>query len=279
MHVALFVVNYHADEHLVRLLESVEAGVAALSVDLQVHVLDNSCRSEAALDELGDRLRSVGNVPVAVHSTGRNTGYFGVLQLAQSLVGDDVDVVIYCNPDLLFEPTFFGELAEMRGVAGILAPSVVEIGRGVSLNPVSYVRLSARKLSFLKWIYSSQTLYSAYVLAGWLKELLLRRSRAAKSAEPRRIYVAHGSVFVFTDVSFFQSLPPYPCFLFGEELFIAEEARLRGVETLYAPSLGVRNVRHASISLLPKGKLRQYSRSSVSFILERYYDRPLGLRS
>jgi hypothetical protein len=78
-------------------------------------------------------------------------------------------------------------------------------------------------------------------------------------------------VFIFADVDFFLTLPAFPCFLFGEELFVAEEARIAGVSVVYEPSLRVRDVRHASVSQLANEMRRTLLLKSMTFILNQYY--------
>jgi hypothetical protein len=76
---------------------------------------------------------------------------------------------------------------------------------------------------------------------------------------------------VFTDVDFFRALPPFPCFLFGEELFVAEEARRRQVAIAYEPALRVDDMRSQSVSRLPGEFFRRLMLGSVQFILDTYY--------
>jgi hypothetical protein len=271
MRVVIFVVNYHTDDHVLRLLESVSGAWGLVREQaIDVHVLDNSARNETGNGAWRRRLRE-SEVPATLHQSATNAGYFGNLGLAQRLT-DDATAVIYCNPDIVLDPTFFAELAKI-GDVGVIAPAIVSIADGFDQNPKYESRLSAAKLRRLERIYSNGLLFSAYGVAGRAKELFAshRRNGSRSAGLPRPIYAPHGAMFVFTDIPFFRALPPYPCFLFGEELFVAEEARLAGVPVIYRPELRVHDVRHAAVSALPRSRLRSLMRESVVHILAEYY--------
>ncbi len=272
MHVVIFVVNYKADDHLRRFVGSVqEAKAAADGTTVEVHVLDNSCKGSHELEEA--RAPQGGGIPISVHSTGRNEGYFGVLPLAQSIVPATTDVILYSNPDLLLDPDFFLELGPALRSGGILAPAIIARDDGFDQNPKYVHRLTERKLKRLRVLYANPVTFAAFNAAARLREILQPRRSQVRSYDvgTREVYAPHGALFVFTDVSFFLGLPPYPCFLFGEELFVAEEARREGVKIVYAPRLRVEDVRHASVSALSRHDLRVYMHQSVSWILSRYY--------
>lgn len=276
MNVFLFVVNYRVDDHLVRFIQSVAAAQAACpSAHVDVHVLDNSQKSDIELGRLRERV-AIAEVSVTLHSTGTNLGYFDGIGLAQSLLPESTDCVIYCNSDLLLDPDFLAVLHRtIQDRSGILAPAILSLQDGIDQNPKYRQRLTSTKLRCLQRIFSYRHSYVVYSVLARFKEVArgwYRRSRPDVIA-PGPIYAPHGAMFVFADVGFFHRLPPFPCFLFGEELFVAEEARLAGVPVVYVPSLRVRDVRHASISQFAPEFKRSLHWKSVTFILERYYAR------
>jgi GT2 family glycosyltransferase len=268
MKLLLFVVNYCADEPLKRLLESVgRARARSPETRVTVYVLDNSLKDRSAQSELAAALAGF-DFQVTVEHAKDNLGYFGGLPIAQS-VGADADCVIYANPDIVLHDDFFLRLEEPRECVGLLAPRILPLHGGADLNPKYARRLPRAKLERLEWIYSHLISYRAYNALGTLRE---RGRRSFRDLPRQRIYCPHGSIFVFTDVGFFCALPPYPCFLFGEELFVAEEARLAGVEIWYEPDLRVTDIRHASVSLLASERRRRSYHESVTHILRQYYE-------
>lgn len=274
MNVFFFVVNYKMDDHLGRFVQSVAAAQAVcLSANVDVHVLDNSQKTEHEVMQLRSRL-GVAGVSVTVHSPGTNDGYFGGLRRAQSLVPAGTDCVIYCNPDVLLDPDFLLILERILGsTGGVVAPTILSLKDGIDLNPQYRQRLSEGKLRRLQWIYAHRLTYVIFNVLARVKEVFSgwRRRSSQAGITSISIYAAHGAMFIFADVEFFLRLPAFPCFLFGEELFIAEEARIAKVSVVYEPSLRVRDVRHASISQLPDEFRRSLSLKSVKFILNQYY--------
>ncbi len=216
-----------------------------------------------------------------MHSLGTNTGYFGGLRLAQSLVPVDADHVIYSNPDVLVDPEFLVNLSRIRKTScGVVAPAILSLEDGSNLNPMYRRRLSTTRLRFMQWIHAHRLPYAILNRLSWLKNMgcgWIRRLRWLETGSTP-IYAAHGAFFMFADVDFFLRLPEYPCFLFGEELFVAEEARIAGVSVVYEPSLRVRDERHVSTGRLPGELKRLLALKSVEFILDRYYssDRAAG---
>jgi GT2 family glycosyltransferase len=270
VNVAVYVVNYRADEHLLefaRSLRTAEERCPTASVTLHVH--DNS---ERAMGERESFAVGVAAVHAAeIHFPAQNDGYFGGLERSQSLLADSTDCVLYCNPDVILAPDFFKALVHLLPTTekGILAPSIVATD-GFDQNPKHRSRLPARKLRMLEAIYSNAVAFGAFTALARVKEL--RRAKADPGgARSERIYAAHGAVFVFSDLTFFKGLPRYPCFLFGEELFVAEEARQKKVPTTYAPSLRVLDSRHACIGLIGSRARRLYQLDSLRFLLAEYY--------
>lgn len=277
MKLLLFVVNYRSDEPLRHCLGSLPkaASVGAEPLQLQVHVHDNSEYDTVARQRLRTMLGALPDVAVQLHVAERNNGYFGGLPLAQQLAAQQgSDVVIYSNADLRFAPDFFTQLALLRSQSpGLLAPAIVSQQDGFDQNPKYLARLTRAKLLRLQRIYASAPGFTLYMGLARLKEIVLgKRARAVvPTAAATPIYAAHGAAFVFSDPGFFQALPAYPCFLFGEELFVAEEASQRGVPTTYRPELRIDDLRSQSISQLPGDFHRRLMLKSVEFILGRYY--------
>ena len=60
-------------------------------------------------------------------------------------------------------------------------------------------------------------------------------------------------------------------YLYGEELFVAEEARRRSLFIRYVPALRVFDTRHAATARLGGERRRRFMKESVDYILRHYY--------
>ena len=98
-----------------------------------------------------------------------------------------------------------------------------------------------------------------------------KRNNKVVSIMNENIYAPHGAMFIFNDLDFFKNLKSFPCFLFGEEIFIAEEAIKNNTLIYYKPSIKVYDVRHASISLLSNKFKRDLYYKSIDYLLKSYY--------
>ncbi|MZG79882.1 rhamnosyl transferase, partial [Photobacterium sp. CAIM 1938] len=121
----------------------------------------------------------------------------------------------------------------------MIAPAIITIDTGVDQNPKYMARLSKRKLDFLDVIYSNRILFATHDFLSKVKELILKKigKTDAKPLSGTSIYAPHGAVFIFTDMEFLKKLPTFECFLFGEEIFIAEEAQTKNKKIIYEPSI------------------------------------------
>jgi len=273
------IVNYHTDEALLRLLDSVRVAAQAAgdAFSISLLVVDNSQRDAA--DEAGfiARLQSK-FAATSVDYPRANLGYFGALPRIQARVAEQgAELVVVSNADLTLAPDFFVQLRSRLPSAGaVIAPAILaEGGEGFDQNPKHVQRRSKRDLELLRFLYSSRPTFFGQQLLGHLKERLRSRRKAegprATYASGTPIYAAHGALFVFTKAAFFLSLPKFDPFLFGEELFVAEEARRQKEATIYVPEMRVNDTRHASTAALGSDRRRRLMFSSIEFILCNYY--------
>jgi GT2 family glycosyltransferase len=272
MKIIFFVVNYKADDHVFKMIESVLNANKDVNFDITIHVIDNSIKSKVEEAEFRKSLQANG---ASLYSSTENLGYFGCIPIAQSLIENETfDCVIYCNPDLCLDVNFLKELTVSMQVKGIIAPSIISKTEGFDQNPKYLSKLSRSKMIRLKLIYSNILTYFLFFSLARVKELLFvikKRSTQSNDKLNQIIYAPHGAMFIFTDASFFKGLEPYPCFLFGEEIFIAEEAEKAGVKVYYTPNVKVYDSRHASISSLGNNFRRKLYYKSISYLLKNYY--------
>lgn len=273
MKVLLFIVNYRADEPLQKCLSSVQQTAGDFDLNLQVHVIDNSEYADDRLSQLRQMLSVFKQVPVHLHFPPRNSGYFGSLPLAQELAHrQGAEVVIFSNPDVCFANDFFDRLRHLRlSSSGMLAPAITARDGSFDQNPKYLVRLTRAKLNRLQRIYANPLTFKLYMGLARMKELLLGKTARTAYPSGQAIYAPHGATLVFTDPAFFASLPHYPCFLFGEELFVAEEALQRKIIISYQPELQIEDLRSQSVRQIPAEYHRQLMLSSVDYILSHYY--------
>jgi GT2 family glycosyltransferase len=271
MKILIFIVNYKADDKLIKFCRSVKEAKNDVNIITDIIVMDNSIKSDEELAELETKTNNIIN-GVLVFSNGTNGGYFAGIPLAQSMIKNkqDYNCIIYCNPDIILDKDFFKQLLLYQNKKCIIAPSIISIEDNFNQNPKYISRLSKEKLKKLLFLYSNIYTYCLFQWLARAKEILYKQHNT-NTYTNQEIYAPHGSIFIFNDINFFLKLPKYKCFLFGEEIFIAEEARKHSQVIVYDKNIKVYDERHASINLLSCNKIRQYYFESIKFLLKEYY--------
>jgi len=268
------IVNYRTDQPLLRYIESLRiAFEQASDIALRLVVVDNSLRPlegrERFTAELAERFAEI-----QVVFTDQNVGYFGAVPIAQGLAAaTGPDCIVISNADLTVADDFLATLADQLPTgAAVLAPTIAaDQGAGFDQNPKLLERYTHSRMRFLQLVYSTSISFRLYNWLGWLKEKTRSPSSRRHQHCPRDIYAPHGAIFIFSKLSFFLALPRHEPFLYGEEIFIAEEARRRAERIAYVPCLKTFDTRHASTGALSTESRRKLMKASVDFILARYY--------
>ena len=86
------------------------------------------------------------------------------------------------------------------------------------------------------------------------------------------MYAPHGAFIIFTN-NYLRSIAKinYPRFLFGEEVFVAEESRLNSLKITYEPNLIIYDNEHGSTSLEKNKFISMEHVKSYDYLLKTYY--------
>jgi GT2 family glycosyltransferase len=213
-----------------------------------------------------------------------NLGYFGGARrgILKYLEEHPLpDWIVVSNVDLLIRDTqFLKKLTALKCAAnvGAVAPRIASALTGRNQNPFMRSRPSAARMHFYKWLYRSWLALNAYELASTVFHRMrsaLRRARTA--ADPGRnlggkIYAPHGS-FLILSKEYFRAggSLDFPCFLFGEEIYLAENLRKLNLDVLYEPSLEVLHQEHTSTKLLKSRKVARFVAASAAYCADTYF--------
>ena len=268
MKIAVVCVNYFCEGTIATMLRTINmSGDYALSITL----VDNS-QSMSASPSFA---QIAGTPAVTLLDPGGNLGYLGAFAWAvrtQSLHSTH-DMVILANPDLEFSQDFFATLAatDYDEDIAIIAPDIVNLPSLSRANPAMTRRPTRRRMGLRKVVHSNKQVYAAYDLLHRLKKRL-RAQTSAPQVEPARIYAPHGALMLFR-AGYFEAggSLDYFSFLFGEELFVAEEARRIGKSVLFDPNLHARHHEHVATGVLGTSNLSKFSHESLARIYDEYF--------
>lgn len=263
--VLIVCVNYNSYTELTEYLSSVDrSALACDNVKVDVIVADNSTEvKDVCISEFK-------NINIKVQKLD-NLGY---LPGAQSVINKvenitKYDYVVVSNVDIQMRDDFFGNLYKLTHDEDVawLAPKIYSSDEDRDMNPQVLSRYSKSKLSMLYYMYKYPILYYLYTMTAY------KRKKLQPQHDEMDIYAGHGSLIMLTR-SFFESYKTinYPIFLFGEELFLAEEILKVGKKVRYVPSLVIHDKGHISTSKLKKKSFFKYNEESIKFILDNYYN-------
>ena len=268
MKIVVVCVNYFCEVPITKMLQTINmSGSYALSVIL----VDNSHSMPAS----PSYAQIAENPAVKLLDPGGNLGYLGAFAWAvrtQSL-DDAYDIVILANPDLEFSQDFFATLAaaDYDESIAIIAPDIVNLPSLSHANPAMARRPNRRLMWLRKVVHSNKQVYRAYDLVHRLKKRLRVRT-SAPQVDQARIYAPHGALMLFR-AEYFEAggSLDYFSFLFGEEIFVAEEARRIGKSVLFDPNLQARHHEHVATGVLGTSKLSEFSHKSLARIYDKYF--------
>ena len=240
---------------------------------MEVIIVDNGSKDNAVFVDLTRMYEGV----VSVVSAGSNLGYFGAAYygLCHYLKGKEYpEVVVICNTDMSLAVDFFAVLRNKIGSEKfeVLGPSIFSDFLNYYQNPYMINRIKKSKLHFLEKVSASYVLYSFYTLFYLLKSKLLK-TKVQQNTHKMSPYAVHGSCMIFSK-SFFQKggTIQYPCVLFGEELFIAEQVLQLKMKMVYEPDLRVIHHEHATTGVFKSRKSVSFLKQSYTFLLKTYFN-------
>jgi GT2 family glycosyltransferase len=205
---------------------------------------------------------------IANNTKDNNPGYFGAIK--QLMEKNDIRKYDYCiisNVDLTIEDNFFHKLAEYDCPSDIgwIAPQIWSQEEGRDRNPESVYRYSLSQIRILKLLYKYPLLDSLYT-----KTFYQRKKYVSKPAG--QIYAGHGSFIILTSMYFEKcGIIDYPIFLYGEEIYLAEQCRNAKLKVIYNPDLKVYDYEHISTSTMKRSFNYQCRYKAIQYVLNNFY--------
>lgn len=263
MKVSIICVNYNSYEQLERYIESInEAYKNHVDSSINIFVADNSKEVRNVT------FKTNMNISITHYN---NLGYFGG---ALSIIKENPDItesdyVIISNVDLEVDKSFFSQLSliECNETIGWIAPQIYSTYENRDKNPQRLCRCSKSKLRMLIFMFSHPFVQRIYK-----NTLYKRKKNQIKHNDGEKIYCGHGSFIILTKFFFtvYQNLQ-YPCFLYGEELFLGELIRKAGLDVVYNSKLKIIDAEHVSTGQLPSKSYYKYNKDALMYIFNTFY--------
>lgn len=267
MKILVLAVNYNSNEKAKAYLTSWDkaAQVACIDTEVTVVVADNSEKYETMQGDWP----SLCWMQVPTHA---NRGYLGAVSYVIQEKKFDLNVFDYCvicNVDLEVSQDFLTilEKKQYENTIGCIAPMIYSLGEHRNRNPKILSRPSAKKMRSFQLMYEFPVIYQLNKVKNHF-----RNKREHVYKEQLQIYAPHGSFMIFTRpvASFLQSFQ-YPAFLFGEEIYFAENIRQMGLHVIYEPELKVTDHDHESTGKTRKRTFYNWNAQAMKFLTGEYF--------
>lgn len=203
-----------------------------------------------------------------------NDGYFpgchkGYLQSLTT--GGDYDAMLITNVDLEVQVDFFNQLSLLNLTyetqTAIIAPSIISLSEKKDRNPKVKTRFSKKQMQKYILLYAIPYLHSFYK-----KTFYKSKPSSSNLASGSAIYAPHGSfIVVMGGMKYWDDLLSYPVFLFGEEIYIGEQARLHNIPVNFHGELKVIDSDHASTGKENEHFIRHNNLKAISYLYNRYW--------
>ena len=184
-----------------------------------------------------------------------NLGYFGAAQAAYLRYKPEFsNWCLVSNTDMgITDTQFYNKILNYRANQnlGVLAPAIISEITKKDSNPFMFQRPQSQRMHFYALIFSNYFSCQIYQALAYFKDQVkgLIKSEVKQKSE-MKIYAAQGAFFIFNK-RFFEKGEDlsHPCFLYGEEIMVAEKCLRQNLEIRYAPSIQVIHQEHGSIGL------------------------------
>lgn len=245
-------------------------------------IVDNNS-GDGSAERIREAVAELRNVELMTSPS--NRGYFGAAKWAldQHLAHHSApDWVIACNNDIVFDsPAFLNRLlAHDPQTVGVLAPAIMSRLTGLDSNPMILRRPG--RIRKLRYRFLVSTYYVAW-LTQWLAPFVRkgrRRWHVGRSDRRdclARIYAPHGSFLIFSRRYFEEGgFIDDGCFLYGEEISVAETCWRLGLPVIHDPGLKVsHNDSQTTGRMLTRSSYR-LQREGLQYALGKYLESGRG---
>lgn len=264
--IAIYCVNYNSYGELYAYYHSIVMAAQKVKdcCHIDLYIADNTEKSPEVIT-----LPPTANVNPTVFTFRENMGYFGAIRrLMEQTEYTTYDYVIISNVDVRVDLFSVRELcqANFSNEVGWIAPLIFSETQKRNLNPALTKRYTERILRLIKLQFKFPILHKLY------EKTLYKRKHIQAPNPQKNIYAGHGSFIILTN-DYFKNcgIINYPVFLYGEELYLAEECRLHNLTVVYESNIKVHTTGKVSTGNMANKLYCKCNMEGINYILGTYY--------
>ena len=184
------------------------------------------------------------------------------------------ELVILCNTDIEFCSEYFIQNLQTFKInnVGIIGPEIKSSLTGHFQNPIYEKRPDRIRLKIWLMFFSTYLTYLLYQSGAYLKRIIGNSLTSKPTEDEREVYAVHGSFIIFTKEFFANNCTlKYPLFLYCEELYLAEQCRIKNLKVVFLPSQKIIHHEHSTSGIFKNRKHVSWLYKSVRFIVQTYF--------
>ena len=274
MNIKIITVNFGNSAPTELLIESISS--CKKLHNISISIIDN-CSSKESLQELNN-LRTNSELNIDIFTNKKNLFYWPaakkMIESLNNLKKSIPDWILICNNDITFmDKDFFKKLEKINLTKyPIIGPKIVN-NNGKNLNP--FMIKPFNFISKLYWrLYFISYPISILMLKfkKYIKLIFLNSKTQNTKHHKKQVYSVHGAAILFSS-HFFKSggWLDDNFELYGEELTVAEIAKIISIPIYYMPELTIKHNEHTNTKKINKRLLFKKARYSYHYINSKYF--------
>lgn len=229
---------------------------------VEVVIVNNSKEKKISIDDK--------EVKVKVYSPEKNLGYlnglfYGVEEYKKN--NDLPNWIIFSNTDIELKKFRFNGKKYCKDIYCV-APDIYSTSTNLHQNPLYIKRINLKKINRIININKNIVLSLIYKNLFRIKGYFQRKKNRTQSG---KIYAAHGAFFILRKEFFVIKRKKFTGFLYGEEIYIAEEIRRNKKEIYFDKELEILHKEHSTTSLIGVKNKNKFLIDSLKEIKKEYF--------
>lgn len=229
---------------------------------LEIVIVNNSKEKNISIDDK--------KLKVIIYSPEKNLGYlnglfYGVEEYKKN--NNLPDWIIFSNTDIELKKFRFNKKKYCKDIYCI-APDIYSTSTNLHQNPLYTKRIDLGKINRIININKNIILSLIYKKLSKIKGYFQRKKIRAQSG---KIYAAHGAFFILRKEFFAIKRKEFKGFLYGEEIYIAEEIRENKKKIYFDKELKILHKEHSTTNLIGIKNRNKLLIDSLKKIKEEYF--------
>lgn len=271
MEVILLLINYNNSNEVISFVDTQLA--LQKNAAYKVVIVNNGDQKIQPSD-----IKNITHDKVWIINPEKNLGYLNGAHYAYEYfiehTKSNPELIILCNTDIEFCSEYFIQnlLTFKKNNVGIIGPEIKSSLTGHFQNPIYEKRPDRTRLKIWMLFFSTYLTYLLYQSGAYLKRIIGNSLTSKPTEDEREVYAVHGSFIIFTKEFFANNCTlKYPSFLYCEELYLAEQCRIKNLKVVFLPAQKIIHHEHSTSGIFKNRKHVSWLYESVRFIVQTYF--------